>query len=257
MPSVAIELGEKFGRLMNCGDGLYGGQFVGGMYAEAFFESDPVRIVEAGLACIPEKSQYAECVRDVLRWHREDPDDWTKAWRKVDAKYQLDPRYRRASCEKGAKDPFNIDAKINGAYIVIGLLWGKGDMDRTIVTATRCGQDSDCNPANAGGILGTVLGRSKLPAKFTSAIDPTGVFSHTAYNVPSLIQVSEKLVREAVVRRGGRIEKDADGTEVLVIPVETPKPSALEQCWEPGPTAGSKFTPEEMAKITAEAAENR
>ncbi|MHC4596231.1 MAG: ADP-ribosylglycohydrolase family protein, partial [Planctomycetota bacterium] len=33
MPNVAIELGEKFGRLMNYGDGLYGGQFVGGMYA--------------------------------------------------------------------------------------------------------------------------------------------------------------------------------------------------------------------------------
>ncbi|MHC4431586.1 MAG: ADP-ribosylglycohydrolase family protein, partial [Planctomycetota bacterium] len=49
MPNVAIELGEKFGRLMNYGDGLYGGQFVGGMYAEAFFEDDMERIVRAGL----------------------------------------------------------------------------------------------------------------------------------------------------------------------------------------------------------------
>ena len=63
---MAIELGEKFGRLMNYGDGLYGGQFVGGMYAEAFFEDDPVKIVEAGLKCIPAESQYAECIRDVL-----------------------------------------------------------------------------------------------------------------------------------------------------------------------------------------------
>ena len=39
MPNVAIELGEKFGRLMNYGDGLYGGQFIGGMYAAAFFET--------------------------------------------------------------------------------------------------------------------------------------------------------------------------------------------------------------------------
>ncbi|MFQ5808673.1 MAG: ADP-ribosylglycohydrolase family protein, partial [Armatimonadota bacterium] len=43
MPNLAIELGEKFGRLMNYGDGTYAGQFVGGMYAEAFFESDMVR----------------------------------------------------------------------------------------------------------------------------------------------------------------------------------------------------------------------
>src|SRR5512139_816588 len=50
LPNVAIKLGEKFGRLMNYGDGLYGGQLVGGMIAEAFFENDPVKIVEARLA---------------------------------------------------------------------------------------------------------------------------------------------------------------------------------------------------------------
>ena len=55
----------------------------------------------------------------------------------------------------------------------------------------------------------------------------------------------------AVVRGGGKIEKDADGKEVLVIPVVEPKPSKLEQCWEPGPAAESKFTEAERAKITA------
>ena len=49
LPNVAIALGEKFGRLMNYGDGLYAGQFVGGMYAQAYFESDPWKLVEAGL----------------------------------------------------------------------------------------------------------------------------------------------------------------------------------------------------------------
>jgi hypothetical protein len=250
MPNVAIELGEKFGRLMNYGDGLYGGQCIGGMYAEAFFTADPVALVEAGLACIPAGSQYAECIRDVLAWYKQAPDDWQAVWRKVEAKYQENPGYRRFSCDKGA---FNIDAKINGAYVVMGLLFGTGTMDETIVIACRCGQDSDCNPANAGGVLGTALGKSRLPAKFTSAIDPRGVFSHTTYNLPSLVAVSEKLVRQAVVRAGGRIEKDASGEEVMVIPVIAPKPSTLEQCWEPGPAANAKFTEEEMARITVAA----
>ncbi|MFV1968497.1 MAG: ADP-ribosylglycohydrolase family protein, partial [Pirellulaceae bacterium] len=69
MPHLAIEFGEKFGRLMNYGDGLYAGQFVGGMYAEAFFCDDMVTIAKAGLACIPAESQYAEMVRDVLAWY--------------------------------------------------------------------------------------------------------------------------------------------------------------------------------------------
>lgn len=59
--------------------------------------------------------------------------------------------------------PFNIDAVINSAYILIGLLYGEGDFYKTLDISTRCGQDSDCNPASAGGILGTILGYSRIP----------------------------------------------------------------------------------------------
>ena len=45
MPNRVIDLGEKFGRLMNYGDGLYAGQFIGGMYAAAYFESDIHKII--------------------------------------------------------------------------------------------------------------------------------------------------------------------------------------------------------------------
>lgn len=247
MPNVAIELGEKFGRLMNYGDGLYGGQFVSGMYAEAFFEDDPLTIVEAGLKCIPKGSQFAECIRDTIAWYKANPDSWEKTWEKIEAKYQDNPDYRKASCDKG---DFNIDAKINAAYIVVGLLYGQGEMDQTIIISTRCGQDSDCNPANSGGILGTVIGRRNLPQKFTSALDPLGKFSHTPYTFPALVEVSEKLVGQAVVRAGGRIEKNDAGKKVLVIPVVEPKPGKLEQCWEPGPAADSKYTEAEMEQIT-------
>jgi len=255
MPNFAIKLGEVFGRLMNYGDGLYGGQFVGGMYAEAFFEDDPVKIVEAGLKCIPKGSQYHECISDVLKWHAADQDDWQKTWQLINEKYHLNPKYRRFSCS-GPKGSFNIDAKINGAYIVMGMLYGKRDPDETIVISTRCGQDSDCNPSSAGGVLFTTIGFSKLPERFTSAIDPKGKFSHTPYTFPKLIEVCRKLVRQAVLAGGGRVEKGDDG-EVFVIPVKQPQPTRLEQCWEPGPPANSKFTEAEKAKIKPPAATRR
>jgi len=247
MPNLAIELGEKFGRLMNYGDGLYGGQFVAGMYAEAFFETDMEKIVLAGLKCIPEQSQYAECIGDVLKWYKQNPNDWEKTWQLIEDKYQDDPDYRRFSC--GDDRNFNIDAKINGAYIVVGMLYGGRDPDKTIIISTRCGQDSDCNPSNAAGVLFTTIGFSKLPARFTSALDPKGKFSHTPYTFPKLVEVSKKLVRQALKRSGGRIEKDAGGQDVFVIPVREPKPSRFEQCWEPGPIANSRFTEAERKKI--------
>lgn len=124
LPNLAIELGEKFGRLMNYGDGLYGGQFIAGMYAAAFFETDPEAIVQAGLRCIPEGSQYAETIRDVLQWYRAEPNHWENTWQKLEAKCNLNPAYRRFSCGKGA---LNIDAKLNGRLRRHGAsLWQEG-----------------------------------------------------------------------------------------------------------------------------------
>ncbi len=247
LPNAAIRLGETFGRLMNYGDGLYGGQFVGGMYTEAFFETDMEKVVRAGLRCIPFQSQYAECIRSVLIWWEQDPDDWQKTWNLINEKYHLNPDYRRFSCKKDAN--FNIDVKINGAFIVMGLLYGDSDPDKTVIISTRCGQDSDCNPSNAAGILFTSLGFSKLPSRFKSELNPEEKFSHTPYNFPRLIEACEKLARQSVIQAGGRIEKAQDGMEVIVIPVEQPQPGAFEQSWEAGPIAESRFTQEEMAKI--------
>lgn len=244
MPNTAIKLGEKFGRLMNYGDGVYGGQFMGGMYAEAFFQSDPVKLIEAGLRCIPAESQYAEMVRDMLQWHRDDPNDWQKAWHLAQKKYREDPAYQKAS--NGG-----IDVKINGAYVLLGLLFGHGDLDQTIVISCRGGQDSDCNPSSSGGVLFTTIGFSKLPDRFSKELNETSIFSHTAYNFPALLDVCEKLARQALVQAGGRVERDAAGEEVLVIPVLAPRPSPLQLSWEPGPIANSRYTEEEMAQIKA------
>ena len=62
--------------------------------------------------------------------------------------------------------PFNIETYVNGAYIILGLLYGQGDFEKTIDISTRAGQDSDCNPASSGGILGTMIGYNRIPEKF-------------------------------------------------------------------------------------------
>lgn len=246
MPNRVIELGETFGRLMNYGDGVYGGQFVGGMYAEAFFENDIEKVILAGLKCIPQKSQYAECINDVLEWHKQNPDNWQKTWQLILDKYHSNPDYRRFSCDKGS---FNIDAKINGAYIVMGLLYGQGDMDKTTVISMRCGQDSDCNPSNAAGILATTIGFSNLPDRFKSALNYDTKFSHTPYNFPRLIEVCQKLARESVIKANGKIKKNAAGQEIFMIPKQTPQPGKLAQSWLPEPITNTRFTPQELAMI--------
>ncbi len=245
LPNVAVAMGEKFGRLMNYGDGMYAGQFMGAMYAEAFFEKDVVKIIEAGLKAIPSESQYAEMVRDLLAWSKTEP-TWEACWQRCQEKYRQNPAYQKAS--NGG-----IDCKINGAYVLMGLLYGKGDLDQTIIISCRCGQDSDCNPSSAAGVLFTTLGFSKLPDRFAKELDEKAVFSHTTYNFPALIDVCEKLARQAIVKEGGRVEKEANGEEVFVIAPKPVKPSALELSWAPGPIANSTFTEAEMVRINVAA----
>jgi hypothetical protein len=250
MPNQSIRLGEKFGRIMNYGDGLYGGQFVSCMYSEAFFESDPRKLVEAGLACIPTASQYAEAIRDVLQWSSEYPEDWQITWDLIDQKYHLNPAYRRYSSKDDyITDPnFDIDAKLNGAYVVLGLLYGKSDLVQTMTIAMRSGQDSDCNPATASGVLSAMLG-DQFPQDLATGLDTKQKFSFTSYDFDSLLAITEKLAREAVVAEGGSVETDVNGQEVWVIPVQKLQPSVFVQSWEAGLTSNTVYSDAEMAQI--------
>lgn len=241
LPNHVIALGEKFGRLMNYGDGVYGGVFMGAMYAEAFFTADVNQMIDAGLAAIPPDSQYAEMVRDLRVWHGENPNDWTSAWNKCLEKYRKNPEYQKAS--NGA-----IDVKINGACIMLGLLYGNGDPDQTIQIALRAGYDSDCNPSSAGGALFTQIGFKNLPARFSEKLDHESKFSFTEYNFHSLLDVCEKLARQVVEKAGGRMET-IDGVEYFVIPNQKAKPQPLELSWDPKPALECRFTDKEMEKI--------
>ena len=222
LPNESNAMCEVFGRIMNYGDGLYGGMFVSGMYAAAYFEDKDVRkVVQAGLDCIPKESLYHQCISDIVAWHAANPKDWKATWKLIEDKWQDD-----IDCSPG--NPFNIDAKMNGAYIVMGLLYGEGDFAKTIEVSTRCGQDADCNPSNAAGVLGCMLGYSKIDPVWTSGIE--GIkdteFSHTNYSFTTLIPTCQGITEALIVRAGGRVEGDA-----YVIPVQKARPPDTIEQW--------------------------
>jgi hypothetical protein len=225
LPQASNMYCDRVGRVMNYGDGLYGGMFVAGMYSAAFFENDPRKVVEAGLACIPAESPYAKVIRDVLAWSAAAPNDWRKVWQQVEDKWD-----KNDVCPDGVNRPFNIDAKLNGAYVAIGLLYGNSDWQQTVETATRCGQDSDCNPASALGVLGAMLGYDKLPAADKQKIDKLAdtKFSHTNYSFNDIVKSTETRALEIIRKAGGEVT-DAE----VVVPVQAPKPPALE-LWDFG-----------------------
>jgi len=221
LPQESNRLCDIFGHIMNYGDGVYGGMFVAGMYAAAYLEDNDVhKVLQAGLDGIPAGSLYHQCIADVIKWHKEKPNDWRATWKKVEDKWQDD-------IDCAPTSPFNIDAKINGAYIAIGLLYGQGDFLKTIEIATRCGQDNDCNPSNAAGVLGCMKGYSALGEQFVGGIPAIEDknFSYTNYSFKTLIPACQKITEKIIQRNGGTIHDDE-----YIIPVQTPKaPEKLEQ----------------------------
>jgi len=220
MPNTSNAWCDEVGHMMNYGDGVYAGMAVAAMYGEAFFESDPRKLVEHSLTVIPAESNYAKMIRDVLRLRDEEP-DWQKAWHVLEEKWGRN---------EAGEPVMKLDVRINGAYVYMGLLYGDGDFWKSMNIAMRCGLDSDCNPSTVGGILGTALGMQAIPEKWAILRDlPIENKSISDIYPPSIawddiVAATVAAGKRNVEHSGGRIE---DGT--LFIPRQNPVPPPLEQ----------------------------
>jgi len=221
MPNAASAISDRIGHIMNYGDGWYGGVFVGAMYALAFTTDDIPYIVEQALSTIPPQSKFYKCIDSVIENWKKFPDDWKKAWQACQNGFS-----EEHGCPDGVFLPFNIDASINAAYIVLGLLYGEGDFQRTLEIATRAGQDSDCNPSSAGGILGVIKGYSNLPTEHLHPIEDTKL-SYTDYSLNEVYQISYSHALQNIERNGGKILKN----EVVIIK-QSPDTVRFEQSFE-------------------------
>jgi hypothetical protein len=209
---------------MNFGDGWYGGVYVGAMYALAFTSDDIQFIVKEALKTIPQQSQFYQCINEVIDNYYKYPDDWKRNWFEVEKNWSED-----VGCPDGVLRPFNIDAKVNAAYIVIGLLYGEGDFSKTIDISTRCGQDSDCNPASSGGILGTILGYQEIPEYWKKELEAVEDmdFKYTTISLNDVYRMSFDQAIENIKRNGGEIKSDT-----VRIVYQAPQTVRMEQSFQ-------------------------
>jgi hypothetical protein len=218
MPQTANAIADKIGHIMNYGDGVYGGMFVAALYTTAYFQQDIPAIVETALQAIPAESDYSRCIRHVLQLKQKYPQDWRQAWQELESLWgHVD------IC--GALSEFNIDAKLNGAYIVMGLLYGDGDLGKTMEISTRCGQDSDCNPSNAAAVIGVLKGYSAMADSWKSGIPAIAdsQFIFTDYSFNGVVERTLHYAKELIVKNGGQAEKDN-----VYIKVQRPAAPALQ-----------------------------
>lgn len=224
MPNTASGISDKIGHIFNYGDGWYGGVFTGAMYSLAFIYDNPVQIVKEALKTIPEQSDFYQCVNTVIRCFEKDSTDWKNAWFEVEKEWSSE-----IGCPHGVFAPLNIDAKVNSAYVTIGLLYGESDFYQTMDIATRCGQDSDCNAATAVGVLGTMIGYDNIPQKWTVALDKIADrnFEYTETSLNSLYEMGLKHALMNVENEGGVVDENS-----VTIKIQIPDPVRYEKSFE-------------------------
>jgi hypothetical protein len=225
MPNTSSEFCDKIGHIMNYGDGYYGGVYLSAMYALAFVMNDIPLIVSEALKTIPVGTKYRTVIEDVIAFYRRNPNDWKYCWFEIEKKHGFEK-----GCPEGVFNGFNIDAALNSAYVVIGLLYGKGDFEKTMDIATRCGQDSDCNPASAAGILGVIFGYKAIPDKWKPAMEKVEElnFPYTNTSLKTMYELNMKLLYDVVRKESGTVLSDGS----IKIVLQEPQAVRYEQSFE-------------------------
>jgi len=212
MPAKAAERAFEVGHITNYGDGVYGGVFVAAMHAKAYTAASVEEIYTAGINAIPDNTKFKEVLLDVKQCY-DAGKSWTECWQFIQDKWGDQDR-----CLWYMDLLINIDAKLNSAYVLIGLMYGEGDFEKSVKIAMQCGQDSDCNPSTVGAILGNFIGYKAIPQKFKRNLDFASTkFSYTSYTLDKAISVSKKLMNDIFADNGfteengvWKIKKDAE-----------------------------------------------
>jgi hypothetical protein len=206
MPQTASQICDKVGHIMNYGDGYYGGLYIASLYSIAFTTNKIEHVIREALKSIPARSNFHQCISDVLKWYHQYPSDWKHTWFELQKKWAED-----IGCPDGVYSVFDIDAKLNAAYVTLGLLYGKGDFTETMEVTTRAGQDSDCNPSSAGGILGVILGYEKIPDHWKQGLkEIEGLdFKYTTMSLEDAYGASYKHALKLIEKNGGKVKGES------------------------------------------------
>ncbi len=180
----------EIGHITNYGDGVYGGVYVAALHSAAYYAESVRQIIDDALAAIPEGTLFKQVQQDVLAQYDAGA-SFEDCWQAIQDKWGDTDR-----CLSYGPNTANIDAKLNSAYVTMGLLYGDGDLQASSAYALRCGQDSDCNPSTVAGVLGTFYGYEMLKNYF-AGLDLTGTkFNCTEMTFDDAVNACVKMAKD-------------------------------------------------------------
>lgn len=181
-PLSAAKMAFTDAALSHVKNGIYGAMMLAAMISKAFVSTDIMDIIDIGLYAIPQKSRLYMSITESIKWF-EDGMSWSDAIKKVHSLWD----------ENDGHDWCHTIS--NAVIVVLALLYGKNDYEKTIGFALLCGFDTDCNCATAGSIHGAMFGLDKLPEKFVKPLNDTLHTGITGYGKISISQIAKETMK--------------------------------------------------------------
>lgn len=158
------------------GEGVYAEVFCAALESAAFVEKDLNKLIEIGLSYIPKDCGTAGAIKCALECFHSGR-TWLEARDAILAGYRGQVFFgnmhhiSKEDAEKGfAKGKRGWDAPSNLGMIILGLLYGENDFEKSMCITVNCGEDTDCTGATVGSIFGIMNGIDAIPEKWIKPI---------------------------------------------------------------------------------------
>lgn len=216
MPQTASRIGLHYTSVAISGEPAQTTQFFDTIIATAFESSDVDRLLDAGVAAVDPRSVIRQIAQDVRAWHRETPGDWRAT------RLKIKDRYSRHS--GGMRDRNGYE--LNTACTIAALLYGEGDLRKTLELAFNLGWDCDNNAATAATVLGVIKGYRWMLAQGWKITDryrnQTREHMPEDETITSFADRLFDLAEKVIVQQGGQRLRER-GQLIYTIPVEPAK----------------------------------
>jgi hypothetical protein len=173
---------------------------------------------------------------------------WTSAFGKINGRYHKNMDNRRFTYTEKGQD-YNTDAVLNGCYVALSLLYGKGELENTMKIAMQCGMATGTNTSNAAGILSTSLGKEGIPSIYLSSLDDSRSFVHMlGFTLQKVSEICIKLTEKLLAEGKGKIAEEGSSKQYQISSADI-KPPALVAAHQPAPLSLNKLSLEELESV--------
>jgi ADP-ribosylglycohydrolase len=210
-PALAVDLARRAASVSHDGEAVYAAQVIAAMEALAFVEPDLQELLDTAVSFIPRDSTIYRLIADVREQHAKER-DWhaARAWLAGEYGYH--------------KYGGNVHVVPNHGLIILSLLYGDDDFQKTQTIVNTSGWDTDCNAGNVGCLLGIKNGLAGLDAGpdwrgpvadrlYLPSADPGRAISDAVVETYHVVNVGRALAGQAPLapKNGARFHFELPG----------------------------------------------